>query len=92
MNGARLDSFYSSANVCTAARGGLLTGRYPIRLDLVADVARPTNEIHLAFTGLPNGTGSMTAENHQVAADSATSVVLHERVEGAPKIACADLG
>ena len=49
LNGARLDSFYSSSNVCTAARGGLLTGRYPIRLDLVADVARPTNDIHLAF-------------------------------------------
>ncbi len=48
LEGARLDSFYSSANVCTAARGGLLTGRYPIRLDLVNDVARPTNEIHLA--------------------------------------------
>ena len=48
LHGARLDSFYSSANVCTAARGGLLTGRYPIRLDLVSDVARPTNEIHLA--------------------------------------------
>jgi len=46
--GVRLDSFYSSANVCTAARGGLLTGRYPVRLDLVSDVARPTNEIHLA--------------------------------------------
>ncbi len=46
--GIRLDSFYSSANVCTAARGGLLTGRYPIRLDLVSDVARPTNEVHLA--------------------------------------------
>ena len=49
LDGARLDSFYSSANVCTAARGGLLTGRYPIRLDLVADVARPNNDIHLAF-------------------------------------------
>ncbi|MBG10439.1 MAG: arylsulfatase [Gammaproteobacteria bacterium] len=49
LNGVRLESFYSSANVCTAARGGLLTGRYPIRLDLVSDVARPTNEIHLAF-------------------------------------------
>ncbi|MCG8414341.1 MAG: sulfatase [Pseudomonadales bacterium] len=48
LNGARLDSFYSSANVCTAARGGLLTGRYPIRLDLVSDVARPTNDVHLA--------------------------------------------
>lgn len=48
LEGARLDSFYSSANVCTAARGGLLTGRYPIRLDLVSDVARPTNDVHLA--------------------------------------------
>ena len=52
----------------------------------------PPNEIHLAFTGLQDGTGSMTAENHRVAADTATSIVLHERVEGAPKIACADLG
>lgn len=48
LEGVRMSSFYSSANVCTAARGGLLTGRYPIRLDLVSDVARPTNEIHLA--------------------------------------------
>lgn len=48
LEGARLDSFYSSANVCTAARGGLLTGRYPIRLDLVLGVARPENDIHLA--------------------------------------------
>ncbi|MCH7673221.1 MAG: sulfatase-like hydrolase/transferase, partial [Proteobacteria bacterium] len=48
LQGIRLNSFYSSANVCTAARGGLLTGRYPIRLDLVSDVARPSNEIHLA--------------------------------------------
>lgn len=44
-NGARLDGFYASANVCTASRGGLVTGRYPIRLDLVEDVARPTNDI-----------------------------------------------
>lgn len=48
LQGARLDSFYSSANICTAARGGLLTGRYPIRLALVNDVARPTNDMHLA--------------------------------------------
>ncbi len=48
LQGIRLNSFYSSANVCTAARGGLLTGRYPIRLDLVSDVARPSNEIHIA--------------------------------------------
>ena len=46
--GARLNSFYSSANVCTASRGGLLTGKYPIRLDIVSDVARPTNNVHLA--------------------------------------------
>ena len=46
--GIYLDSFYASANVCTASRGGLLTGRYPVRLDLVADVARPSNNIHLA--------------------------------------------
>lgn len=48
LEGVRLDSFYSSANVCTAARGGLLTGRYPIRLGLVLDVARPTNDIGIA--------------------------------------------
>ncbi|MEX2129968.1 MAG: sulfatase, partial [Pseudohongiellaceae bacterium] len=48
--GVLLDNFYSSANVCTAARGGLLTGRYPIRLGLVNDVARPDNEIHIADT------------------------------------------
>ena len=46
--GIVFDSFYASANVCTASRGGLLTGRYPIRLGLVDDVARPTNDIHLA--------------------------------------------
>ncbi|NKB34988.1 MAG: sulfatase-like hydrolase/transferase [Pseudomonadales bacterium] len=46
--GIYFDSFYASANVCTASRGGLLTGRYPVRLDLVSDVARPTNDIHLA--------------------------------------------
>lgn len=61
LNGARLDSFYSSANICTAARGGLLTGRYPIRLDLVLDVARPTNEVHLKAeeTTLAEALGSL---------------------------------
>lgn len=46
--GIRLDSFYASANICTPSRGGLLTGRYPVRLGLTADVARPTNNIGLA--------------------------------------------
>lgn len=45
--GIRLDSFYASANICTPSRGGLLTGRYPVRLGLTADVARPTNDIGL---------------------------------------------
>lgn len=43
--GAVLTSFYSSASVCTPSRGGLLTGRYPNRLGITADVARPTNDI-----------------------------------------------
>ena len=30
--GARLTTFYASANVCTPTRAGLLTGRYPIRI------------------------------------------------------------
>jgi len=46
--GIRLDSFYASANTCTPSRGGLLTGRYPIRLGLTQDVARPTNDIGLS--------------------------------------------
>ena len=32
--GARLTTFYASANVCTPSRAGLLTGRYPIRTGL----------------------------------------------------------
>ena len=43
--GVTLTSFYSSANVCTPSRGGLLTGRYPIRLGLSEDVSRPSNDI-----------------------------------------------
>lgn len=52
----------------------------------------PPNEIHLAFTSLDDGTGFMTATNHQVAGPEATSVVIHEQTEDAPKIACADFG
>ena len=51
--GIYFDSFYASANVCTASRGGLLTGRYPVRLDLVTDVARPTHDIHFAESEIP---------------------------------------
>ncbi|NND02163.1 MAG: superoxide dismutase family protein [Acidimicrobiia bacterium] len=51
----------------------------------------PPNEIHLAFTSQADGTGFMTAENHMVASRDATAVVVHQRTENAPKIACADL-
>ena len=43
--GVLFTDFYSSASVCTPSRGGLLTGKYPVRLDLTSDVARPTNDI-----------------------------------------------
>lgn len=54
-----------------------------------ADV--PPNEIHLGFASSANGAGNITAENHRVAGPEATSVVVHEMMDGAPKIACADL-
>lgn len=41
--GARLTTFYASANVCTPSRAGLLTGRYPIRTGLAQDVIRETD-------------------------------------------------
>lgn len=41
--GARLTTFYASANVCTPSRAGLLTGRYPIRTGLARDVIRQTD-------------------------------------------------
>jgi len=36
--GVLLTDFYSAANVCTPARAGLLTGRYPIRTGLAYEV------------------------------------------------------
>ncbi len=41
--GARLTTFYASANVCTPSRAGLMTGRYPIRTGLAKDVIRQTD-------------------------------------------------
>ncbi len=51
----------------------------------------PPNEIHLRFASTSDGAGSMTAENDQIAGPEATSVVVHEMTDDAPKIACADL-
>ncbi|MGB7405908.1 MAG: sulfatase [Pacificimonas sp.] len=39
--GARLTSFYASANVCTPARAALMTGRYAIRSGLADQVIQP---------------------------------------------------
>ena len=39
--GAYLDSFYASANVCSPSRAGLLTGRYPIRSGMAHKVIEP---------------------------------------------------
>ena len=41
--GAKLTTFYASANVCTPSRAGLMTGRYPIRTGLARDVIRQTD-------------------------------------------------
>jgi arylsulfatase A-like enzyme len=36
-DGARYTQMYAAAPICTPSRGGLLTGRYPIRLGLTSD-------------------------------------------------------
>ncbi len=50
--GARMNSFYASANVCTPSRAGLLTGRYPIRTGLAHSVilANDTRGLPLSET------------------------------------------
>jgi len=42
--GTRLTSFYSSANLCTPSRAGLLTGRYAIRMGLAYEVIVPSDK------------------------------------------------
>lgn len=42
--GVKLIHHYSSANVCTPARAGLLTGRYPIRTGLAHRVLFPDDD------------------------------------------------
>lgn len=48
--GARLTSFFASANVCTPSRAGLMTGRYPARSGLAVGVLA-AHSTH----GLPQG-------------------------------------
>lgn len=42
-DGARLTTFYASANICTPSRAGLLTGRYPVRTGLAWQVIQPND-------------------------------------------------
>ncbi len=48
--GVKLTTFFSSANICTPSRAGLLTGRYPIRTGLGYEViqAKDTNGLPLS--------------------------------------------
>src|ERR1700733_10713844 len=48
--GAKLTTFFASANLCTPSRAGLLTGRYPIRTGLAYQViqASDTNGLPLS--------------------------------------------
>jgi hypothetical protein len=50
----------------------------------------PPNEIHLAFTSDANGTGFMTAENHQIAGLEAVALVVHPQLLLDNKIACVE--
>jgi arylsulfatase A-like enzyme len=53
--GAKLTTFYASANLCTPSRAGLLTGRYPIRTGLAHQVIQPndTNGLPLSEITIP---------------------------------------
>jgi hypothetical protein len=50
----------------------------------------PPNEIHLAFTSDADGTGFMTAENHQIAGLEAVALVVHPQLLLDNKIACVE--
>ncbi|HEV7694265.1 MAG TPA: sulfatase [Hyphomonadaceae bacterium] len=48
--GARLTTFFASANICTPSRAGLLTGRYPIRTGLAWQVIQPDDTRGLSLS------------------------------------------
>jgi len=69
--GARLTTFYASANVCTPSRAGLLTGRYPIRIGLARDVilqadthGLPLSEITIAEALKPDYATALIGKWH----------------------------
>ena len=65
-NGVQFTSAYSSANVCTPSRAGLLTGRYPIRTGLAygvisADDSRGLQEDEITLAEALRGRGYRTS-------------------------------
>jgi arylsulfatase A len=69
--GARLTDFYSSANICTPSRAGLLTGRYPIRTGLAYEVIQandtrglPASEVTLAEALKPDYATALVGKWH----------------------------
>lgn len=69
--GVRLTSAYSSANICTPSRAGMLTGRYPIRTGLGYDVIRqgdthglPLAEVTLAEMLKPDYATALVGKWH----------------------------
>ena len=69
--GARLTTFFASANICTPSRAGLLTGRYPIRTGLAWQVIQPEDtrglphsEITIAEALKPDYTTALVGKWH----------------------------
>ena len=64
--GARLDNFFASANVCTPSRAGLMTGQYPVRSGMAVGVAFPHSDhglpvAKLTLPGVLRAAGYRTA-------------------------------
>ncbi len=50
--GTRFTDFYASANLCTPSRAGLLTGRYPVRMNLAHEVIQSPEDRGLPLSEL----------------------------------------
>jgi len=57
MEGQKWTSFYAASSVCTPSRGGLLTGRYPVRLGLESDPDEPRRRVFF-----PDSTGGLSPD------------------------------